>query len=238
MPYAKSYKRPAYKKRYTKKAPSKATPHTTAQIANIARKVHRAERPVREIRFHVFKGFKTDTLANSFLSTDVSNIARGDLTYNRLSSKIVLNGIRYDLTFDSARAEDRYFRVFLVQPKNVNDPPDVATWADLYKDTTFNNRAPDRGPGDITFPLNTDVWNIYMDKTVKLAAAGTIGASKRMSGYLRLNKRIQFDETSNVPVDGGNIYLVVHAAEFYSTLGSTATVSNFDGMLRVFFKDA
>lgn len=233
-PYSKTY---AKKKGYSKRASSKVTP---AVVAKIARQVTRAEKPTKEIRFQTFKAFKTDTLANAFLTVDISNIPSGDAVDQRNGRSIVYLGFRYNIVFDSARVEERFIRLFLVQAKNVNDPPDMTTWSDLLQDADRLNLAPNQGARDFTFPLNTDVWNVYMDKTIKLAGASTDSNVKRISGYCKLNKRLNYDDdgtASSVPVQGGQLWLIAHCAEAYSPTGVNTTETIMDGMVRCFFKD-
>lgn len=228
------------KKNNTTRRVFKRRPTTYQRIAKIARNVVRASKPVKEVRFHNFAPLKTDVLANSFNVTDITNISPGSAADQRDGRNIVLLGCRYTFSFDNARVEERYIRMLCVQPKNVNDPPDLGTWQDLYQDNNYNNRTADMLVGDITHPINTDVWKIYYDKTIKLSSIANEGTTKTFSGYLKFNKRLMYDGDGamvNVPVSGGQIYFIIHACENYSTSGTTATVTNFDGFFRVFFKD-
>lgn len=226
------------KKKGFAKRPSQKV--TRRDVVKIAKRVTTASKPVKEVRMHTYGGLKTDFLANSFVTTDLTNIGPGDQADQRDGRKIFLAGFRYKLAFDSARSEDRYIRIMVLQAKNTNDPPDFSTWTDLYQDNTYSNRAADMLAGDITHPLNTDVFHIYMDKLIKVSSAGNDGSAKVVSGYLKLNKKLEYDNagaSSNVPVTGGQIYCVIHLCENYSTTGSTATVTNYDGFYRVFFRD-
>lgn len=239
MPYSRKYSK-ANKSNGYKKRSYRRGALTAKRVASIARTVVRKEKTPKEIRFHTFGGLKTDVLANSFVITDITNIAPGSAADQRDGRKILMSGCRYSLAFDNARGEERYVRIMALQPKNVNDPPDLTTWTDLYQDNNYGNRTADMLVGDITHPINRDVYHIFMDKLIKLSAAGTDTNAKVISGYLRLNRRLEYDDdgaSANVPVTGGQILFIVHIAENYSTSGTTATVTNYDGFYRVFFKE-
>ena len=228
------------RKKYAPKKSKSRKPITRATVANIARKVTRQDKPTKEIRFSPFKNLKTDVLSNSFEVIDMTNIGPGDLSNQRNGREIVLTGVRYNLVFDNARVEERFIRIMVLQPKNANDPPDLSTWTDLYQDEVHANRAADMLAGDLITTINTDVYHVYADKSFKLSSLGNDGTAKHMQGYLRLNKRLMYDNqggSSNVPVDGGQIYFIVHACEVTSVSGSTAVVTGYHGLLRVFFKD-
>lgn len=227
-PFKKNYKK-NYKKAITEK-----------DVARIARNVSQANKLTKEKRFYTYTVLKTDVLANSFALLDITNIDEGLEADQRVGRKIVYNGFKYNITIDNNRVEERYIRLMVLQARNANDPPDLSGWTDLYQDTNYQNRTADMLAGDTVYPINRDVWNVYMDKLIKLSSASTDGSSKVVSGYLRFNKRIEYDNEgagANVPIQGGQIYFIAHACEVYAPSGSTATGTGFMALLRAFFKD-
>jgi len=232
MPYAKSYTKKSYARKGRK---TYARPDFKKAVKAIVRQ----EKPTKEIRYVLDKAFATDVLASRHYAVDVTNIDTGDFAYQRTGREIVLNGFRYDLFFDNARLDQRYIRMMVVQGKNSYDPPDYTDFSDLLQTEAYVNVGPVGLWGDVASPINRDIYNIYLDKTIKMEYNGEVGSSKHVQGYVKLNKRLKYDNAgngANVP-DTSSIRIVFIVAEINNTLGTSATVTKLGGLVRCFFKD-
>lgn len=227
-----SSKRTARKRQPTKR------PMTASQVARIARNVTRSMKPAKEIRFVPSASLTMATVAASYNAIDITNIANGTAVDERTGREIVLTGFKYDIAFDNNRGAERWVRFFVVQEHNPQDPADYSTFTDTYQTSGFGNHGSDKSLSDITYPLNRDVFKIYLDKKLKMSPLNINGANKRISGYCALNQKILYSDagdTINVPSNCGRIYVIVHIAE--STASTSADTTVVNGMYRVFFRD-
>lgn len=241
MPYAskKSYSRTYGKKKGYSKGPSSKV--TKSDVVKIAKQVAHKAMPTREARFpldNVSATFHTNTVANAFKYAVLTALEQGDQDNQRTGDKCYFSGAKFRFSCTNPNSAPRAVRVIFCRNINRNgDLLDVSTWSDLYTKNDETDRSADNKSGDLTHPLNTGVLQIFYDKTFHVRPDST-GLPLDVSGYVKINQKVTWDNlgTSYSTVSSGIIFAIFHLIEPTDTL--SATVSPFNAMVRVFYKDA
>lgn len=243
MPYSyaskKSYSRSYGKKKGYNKGPSSKV--TRSDVVKIARQVSRKSLPTREARFpldNVAATFHTGALANSFKYAVLTALEQGDQQNQRTGDKCYYAGAKFRFSCSNPLTVARAVRVIFARNINRNgDLLDVSTWTDLYTKNDETDRTADMKSGDLTSPLNTGVLEIFFDKTYHVRPDST-GLPLDISGYVKLNRKVEWDNlgTNYATVSNGSIYAIFHLIE--PTDATSTSVSAFNAMIRVFYKDA
>lgn len=115
----------------------------------------------------------------------VPTIAMGTESYNRIGDRLKPKALNVkgvvSLTPDTAIQKDIYVRICILSQKNVKTGSQVlASAVDTQHLLKPNNPAiPNQAfTGDtarINYPLNTDLFRVYMDKTIKLTFSASTG---------------------------------------------------------------
>lgn len=235
MPY---YKKPYKRAPYARKPAYRRKPVTAKTVYKIAKKVHRTAGPSKETRMDVYKGMKTNVVADSFDYYDITNIPLGTTSDERLGNRVYIAGVKLNLSFaqSTAAIKTRYVRLMVVTTRNRDgDLLDLTSWSDLYTSSARADRAADGLAGDLTSPLNTDILTVYYDHLIKLQTNEN-GGAVLFSRYIPVKKLVTYDNdgTTAQPTNG-RIYVIMHLAEADGTASANAVHSG--GMLRIFYRD-
>lgn len=236
-----SYTRKTYKPK--KRAYRKRPFMNRKAVAKIARSVVRAEAPRREARFNLFHALDTTLLpASSFGINHLTNILIGDNYDNRSGKIIYLKGIKFNCSFiNNSVVKPRVLRVVVVHTRNRDgDLLDTTGWTDLYQNTAFGDRVADGLSGDIISPINTDILDVYLDRTFTLSQETSYRASNTWSQYIKIGRKVYYDDAGSPGITpqltSGRFYVIFHVCEPDDTTGTAIT--RVTGMARVFFRDA
>lgn len=214
----------------------KKTKQKAKLVKAIKKVVHKAK-PKREERFYVDKVSATSTLAGALGSTVISNIAQGDQYNQRDGRKIYMSGVRVSLVVQSdSTVKTKFLRVMIVRNKAQNtNVLNTTTYANLLQDENFTDLAPTQTGFDATYPLNTSLLQIYLDKTYRILPEynGAININR----YVPIKKVFDYGSlgSGNTPTNG-ELMLVLMLCEGDNV--TTTTTVNIRGMARVHYKDA
>lgn len=228
MPAKRLYKkRPAKSKKSVKKAT------LNKQIKKVVFKA----KPRKEERFYSDRSLSTDTLANSFESIIISNVAQGDAFNQRIGKKIYVSGVRLSLLFqNNSAAKTKFVRVMLLREKSSQGTTlNTSTWANLYRDENFADIAPAMNSRDVTYPLNTGMLQIFFDRVFKIQMEAE--SAFYLNRFIPIKRTLSYDAdgSGNVPTNG-EILVVAHLCDGDD---STTTASvKMRAMYRLHYKDA
>lgn len=225
-------KRPHARKTYRKKKTARKSALTKA-----VKKVVYKTRPKREERFFVNKDFSTDTIANAFDTQVISNIAQGDQFNQRDGKRIYVSGVR--LTFASqsnSTVKAKYLRLMVLRNKNsAGGTLDTTGFTNLLRNENFVDWPAQNHSLDITYPLNTNLLQIYFDKVYKILpeAEGNLYINR----YVPIKRVLHYEGlgSGNVPTNG-ELFVVAHLCDGDDV--TTVTTIKARAMYRIHYKDA
>lgn len=144
----------------------------------------------------------------------VPTISLGTQSYNRIGDRIkpkslVVKGV-VSLTPDSAIQKDIYVRILILAQKNVKTGAEVLAGAidatHLLKPNSpaIPNQSYTGDTPRINYPLNTDLFRVYMDKTIKLTFSASTGVESMHRQSQRWSYRFK-SLPANLTFDDGNL---------------------------------
>lgn len=238
MPSYSAKRKTTYRRRpYYKRKPM--NPYT---VAKIAKRVVNSQKPFREARFNLWHPLDTSVLANSFGIDHLTDIQIGNEVDNRTGKSIFLKGIKFNVSLtNNSLGKPRVVRCLVVHTRNKDgDLLDTSTWTDLYTSNTFGDRPADAKSGDIVFPINRDILDVYYDRLVTLSTETSFRGCAQFSKYLKINRKVTYDDSGSPGIGpqltSGRFYVIFHVCEPDDTLD--ASVVRITGLARVFFTDA
>lgn len=197
--------------------------------------------PTNEIRFDPSQSFMTDTLANSFQATDLTNITQGTQVNQRLGDHIYMCGLKAKLTYCNNLGRGRLMRVMIVRDlRPAGFTLNTSTWANLYRGQGSGTVPATRYATDAVCVLNHIQLKILYDKVINIPAADfqqryTKDIDLKLSEHVKYN----FADAGDITPENGKIWFICHLCEPNNVYSGGAPANDavvFDSFIRVFFK--
>lgn len=160
-----------------------------------------------------------------------AGIGTGSGEGNRIANQITLNSVNIHLNVQNAD-ETNYVRLLLIRPKGNQDMSSIANFVtQIFTGTTSSGT-------QCGAPVDTNLFHIYYDKMVYLkstpadgSTATSLVSNKLFSKYIKLNAKVQYDQTTTFPLK--DFFLV--------GISDSASVSHpgaVNGFVKLTYQDA
>lgn len=210
MPKLRRSYRKVYGGRY-KKARRTALPVSQLMASSTCKKI------AHEIPFSTFSGSLLQDL-------HLSAISQGTSVNQRERQMINIKGIKLTEFSQviSTNVQGAWARTLVVRSKySASEEGTTELETDLFRGTNqraINYQGTKGGSHKCFFPINTDKWEVFYDKTVYLNSGTQPQPDTRMSKdiWIPVNRRINYDGTASTNVQGGLYLIFFHDSPAYS----------------------
>lgn len=163
-----------------------------------------------------------------------SNIVVGATSSTRVGREIDVRGIRYYLPIQSSGA-DTFNTVRLIMVMPIKSFPNTTTaglFSDIFASTSWN----------MYFPINTNKYKVYMDKTLALRSSAYSGNSatvvpqtRVIKGFIKVNKPIKYEFDVTIASDRPTSDMILLAVSDSIAVPNPGALGGF---VRIYYKDA
>lgn len=199
------------KKKANKSKAVKAAASTVKKDINTIRD---AVLPAQQIRTSVAATLNTNNAiaANAtHLVLDMTNIASGDSINAKQYPVIMVKGISLKLSVLSGSTITKFIRLLLISPKSYYEGDMAAALTSLFSNNSWAAAGYDKLVTSLTYPVNREKFNVYLDKAIKIRPQADDAVTKRV--YRKIEKRVEFDKTSSNQSLGNQIYALALLCE-------------------------
>lgn len=226
--------------RFRRRRPrARLAPKTAKAVKAIATRAVKQWTPLQEIRFSaaVSQFLTNGTIGQRCNATNLTNIALGAQTNQRIGPKIYITGIKLDFFVSNQSATlDRHFNLCLATDISRSQTLDTAAFTNLMEDNSFLETAPSAVNTNFQYTYNHELLKVHLAKRCLISENGS-GSEKRQLSYFwkpRRPHKVQYERVNSTDITSGKIWLILHCAEAGQV--ASADVLDYQWRARVFYR--